>query len=638
MNHINRRKAATLLVITALFASILALPITTQAVATPSVANMGKIVFDYSHGQESSSGTVIALDAFLEANLTAMGYEIVWARGGINATILTGAVAFIAGSIYGAGNGYLAAEITAISEWYNAGNKFMWIGYDSDYTSAPDAGQWNNDNMTLILEAVGSHVYDEPAAIEDPVSSAASGYRAIANVTTDNPDLGAFVEGVTKVMMHGPTLLLGSDSATPGYNVSAVALETTTIENVYPLLYYGANATIMGGDLIQPIAHDEGDTGEFVAATIELKAGDDKTGALVVTGASPYGDYRPMWTDLYYGVVMDGYNFVKNTVKYGILAATAVRGEGKIVFDYSHGQMSTSSAVVSLDQGLRTALFLKGYTTYWAMGGINATILADAVAFIAGSIYGAGNGYLAAEITAISEWFNAGRKFMWIGYDSDYTSAPDAGQWNNDNMTLILEAVHSHVYAEPAAIEDPVSSAASGYRAIANETSGDAFVADMVKGVTKVMMHGPTLLLGSDSATPGYNVSAVNLEDNTITNVYPVLYYGANATIMGGDLIQPITHDEGDVGSFVAMTIEINAGTAGSGLIVVSGASPYGDYRPMYTDLYYDVEMDGYNLVLNTIDFGIAHIPPAFDIVTILIIGVVALVAVIIIVVVIKKR
>jgi hypothetical protein len=140
MNHINRRKAATLFVITALFASILTIPTATQAAATPAATSLGKIVFDYSHGQESGSGTVQALDAMLEANLTAMGFDVVWARGGINATILTGAVGFVAGSIYGASNGYLAAEVTAIANWYNAGNKFMWIGYDSDYTSAPDSG------------------------------------------------------------------------------------------------------------------------------------------------------------------------------------------------------------------------------------------------------------------------------------------------------------------------------------------------------------------------------------------------------------------------------------------------------------------------------------------------------------------
>ncbi|MHA1494202.1 MAG: hypothetical protein ACTSRQ_09300 [Candidatus Thorarchaeota archaeon] len=160
MNHINRRKAATLFVIAALFASVLSIPTAIQAAdSTPASVSMGKIVFDYSHGQAPTDSGVQALDASLAGNLTEMGYEVVWAIGGINATILTGAVGFIAGAIYGAGNGYLAAEVTAIGDWFNAGNKFMWIGYDSDYTKAPDAGQWNNDNMTMLLEAVGSHIY-----------------------------------------------------------------------------------------------------------------------------------------------------------------------------------------------------------------------------------------------------------------------------------------------------------------------------------------------------------------------------------------------------------------------------------------------------------------------------------------------
>ena len=223
---------------------------------------------------------------------------------------------------------------------------------------------------------------------------------------------------------------------------------------------------------------------------------------------------------------------------------------------------------------------------------------------------------------------------MWIGYDSDYTSAPDAGQMNNDNMTLILEEVGSQVFGEPAAIEDPVSSCGSGYRAIANTTSDDAFVADLVVGVTQVMMHGPTLLYGVNGT------GSFDLETNSFTDVYPVIYYGANATIMNGDLIDPIAHDEGDVGAFVAMTLEDNAGTAGTGILVVSGASPYGDYRPMYTDLYYGYEMDGYNLVLNTIDFGIANVAVTgfvLDTTTLLIIGGVAVV-IIIIIIVIKKR
>ncbi|MGV9103544.1 MAG: hypothetical protein ACOC3C_05475, partial [Candidatus Thorarchaeota archaeon] len=42
------------------------------------------------------------------------------------------------------------------------------------------------------------------------------------------------------------------------------------------------------------------------------------------------------------------------------------------------------------------------------------------------------------------------------------------------------------------------------------------------------------------------------------------------------------------------------------GIIVVSGASPYGDYYPMYAEEYYDVPLDGYNLAKQAIDWGIS--------------------------------
>ncbi|MHA1494203.1 MAG: hypothetical protein ACTSRQ_09305 [Candidatus Thorarchaeota archaeon] len=257
-------------------------------------------------------------------------------------------------------------------------------------------------------------------------------------------DLEVFNDGVTNVLMHGPTLLFGDDGA---YNVTPVALETETITDVYPLFYYGANATILDADTTDPVAHEINDVGNFVAVALENNAGDDDSGALVVSGASPYGGYQPMYSSEYKNVTLDGYNLVLNCIEFGILAALEDTGPGgKIVFDYSHGQAPTDSGVQRLDGILKATLFLKGYTTYWAYGGINSTILADAVGFIAGAIYGAGNGYLAAEVTAIGDWFNEGRKFMWIGYDSDYTKAPDAGQWNNDNMTMLLEAVGSHIY------------------------------------------------------------------------------------------------------------------------------------------------------------------------------------------------
>jgi hypothetical protein len=496
--------------------------------------------------------------------------------------------------MYGAANGYLTAEISAIGDWYNTGGKFMWIGYDSDYGGAV----YISDNMTAILEAAGSHVYGEPTSVEDPVSNCASPYRAVANGTSSDPYVASIVKDVSKVMMHGPTLVYGSNSATPAADVSPVALETVTIEDVYPLLYYGGNATIVDADINYPLAHTDGQKGAFVAATIELNAGADGSGALIVSGASPYGDYRPMNTDVYYGVVMTGYRLVYQAIHYGVMHATNTQNHETIVFDYTHGQYS--GTVKYLDLRLRTELFLLGYTTIWALGGINSTILADADGFIAGSIYGAANGYLTAEISAIGDWYNTGGKFMWIGYDSDYGGYV----YISDNMTAILEAAGSHVYGEPTSVEDPVSNCASPYRAVANGTSSDPYVASIVKDVSHVMMHGPTLVYGSNNATPAADRNPVPLETVTIGNVYPLLYYGGNATIVDADVNYPLAHTDGQKGAFVAATIEVNVGADDSGVLVVSGASPYGDYRPMNTDVYYGVVMDGDNLVRQAIHFG----------------------------------
>ncbi|MCF2136096.1 MAG: hypothetical protein K9W43_02555 [Candidatus Thorarchaeota archaeon] len=271
-----------------------------------------KIVFDYSHGQYSSK-LWNTTDLQLANNLTALGYEVVWAYGGINNTILSDAVGLVLGSIYGDTNGYLASEVTAIANWFNAGGKFLWVGYDSDYS-----GAYINDNMTQILEAVGSHVYGEPTSIEDAYSNCGAGYRPVANGTSNDPFVADIVAGTTKVLMHGPTLLYGSNSSTPAENTKPIDLETGSIANVYPLLYYGASATIADHDLTYPYAHEDGDKGAFVAATLEIKAGDNGDGVIIVSGASPYGDYQPMCSWEYKDVALNGDVFVKQAIDFGI--------------------------------------------------------------------------------------------------------------------------------------------------------------------------------------------------------------------------------------------------------------------------------------------------------------------------------
>ncbi|UCE09772.1 MAG: hypothetical protein JSW61_12485 [Candidatus Thorarchaeota archaeon] len=272
-----------------------------------------------------------------------------------------------------------------------------------------------------------------------------------------------------------------------------------------------------------------------------------------------------------------------------------------IVFDMTHGQYS-SYIFPNEDTDLKADLEALGYTVVWAWGGLNDTILADADGLMIGGIYGATAGFAQAEIDDVAEWFNAGNKFMWVGSDSDYAGYA----YINNNASAILSAVGSHVYPEPISVSDSESNCNASYRAVANVTSSDPFVADILANVDQILMHGPTCLYGS---TTGDGAGAVDLRDTTIANVYPVLFYSPAATIGDSDLVAPLAHSDGDVGSFVAMTVETYAGEAGTGVLMVAGASQYGDYKPMYADEYYDVTLSGQNLVPQAIEFGMDLAP-----------------------------
>ncbi|MHA1636529.1 MAG: hypothetical protein ACTSUO_06385 [Candidatus Thorarchaeota archaeon] len=275
---------------------------------------------------------------------------------------------------------------------------------------------------------------------------------------------------------------------------------------------------------------------------------------------------------------------------------TSAQSTYTVVFDWSHGQYSTS--MEHMDLSLAANLTAMGYNVVFATGGLNDSVLSTADALILGAIMGEENGFSQNETNSISTWFESGNKLFWMGCDSDYGGQ----QYINDNASAVLSSVGSHVYPEPIEVADAQSCCGASYRVVANTTSEDAFVADIVENVSAVLMHGPTCLYGSSS---GDGQNPVDLRETTITNVYPVLYYGDAAKIVDSDITPPLAHYEGEQGGFVAMTIETYAGSSETGVIIVSGASPYGDYRSMYEDLYYDIVLDGYNLVLQAIDFGV---------------------------------
>jgi hypothetical protein len=275
-------------------------------------SNRPLIVFDYSHGQYRSD--MESLDLSLKTELEDLGYEVVWAWGGINYTILSNASGLIIGSIHGVSNVFSLDELLTIYVWFNMGHKFLWIGTDSD-----SEGGYINDQMSAILEYIGSHVYPESVSVEDPISNCDASFRVIANRMSDDGFVFPIVEGVSGVLMHGPTILYGSNSVlSPDVAVNPVPLETTTIQNVYPLLYYSVSAQCLDSDTVPPLVHSAGETGSFVCATFETNLGLLNNSVAVVSGSSPYGYYQPMYTPEYHGKTLEGNVFVKQAIEFGM--------------------------------------------------------------------------------------------------------------------------------------------------------------------------------------------------------------------------------------------------------------------------------------------------------------------------------
>ncbi|MFX1317812.1 MAG: hypothetical protein ACFE9D_06190 [Promethearchaeota archaeon] len=211
---------------------------------------------------------------------------------------------------------FTMSQAQAVRDWFMAAgaHKFLWSSSDSSYTSAGYPDGYRSNNASMILEVLGSQLRYEPSSVEDPDNNAEGAYRPFLNWTTTDPVVADCVVNVTQVLAHSPTLLYGIDASD-----NPVALETTTLPNVYPILETG-----LGGIINDPIpttdpmhAHTNGAEGHFVMVAAELGIG-GTTNKLVASGCAPIGGYAPMFFDEYKNVAADGQQFVKNTVTWGL--------------------------------------------------------------------------------------------------------------------------------------------------------------------------------------------------------------------------------------------------------------------------------------------------------------------------------
>jgi hypothetical protein len=211
---------------------------------------------------------------------------------------------------------FTMAQAEAVRDWFldtTTGHHLLWASADSSYTYAgyPDAYRANNASM--ILEVLGSQLRYEPTSVEDPDYNTGGGaYRPILNTTSDDPVVADCVEGINDVLAHSPTLLYGLQGTTP------VALEDTTLTNVYPILMTGAAGIINDPTPLDTMyAHTNGAEGHFVIVAAELGIG-GTTHKLIASGGAAIGGYNAMNFEESKGTPLDGPQFVRQTVIWGM--------------------------------------------------------------------------------------------------------------------------------------------------------------------------------------------------------------------------------------------------------------------------------------------------------------------------------
>lgn len=294
-----------------------------------------KIVIDQKIGrpywQSSPAETGGAPLRNVVGNLTALGYEVVVERGGINSSILQDASALILFKIKTQAGNYTQAEIDAIVNWMKTGNKFLWVASDSDYLDSylTDTGSdFREDQPNKVLAAIGSHIRFELCSVESPTwNIGAAAYRVLSNLTnTADPDVVKIMTGITKpIYFPGPAaIIFANDQGTlVSYDQLPKPGLFSSVPAVFWVLKTAPDAKIVDGSpKFPPVFYTNGQVGSFV-----LMAGEKYlygSSKVVATVESPIGDVGySVWTDLYRGVALDGPKLLYNTIAWGLTADSA---------------------------------------------------------------------------------------------------------------------------------------------------------------------------------------------------------------------------------------------------------------------------------------------------------------------------
>jgi hypothetical protein len=224
-----------------------------------------------------------------DKQLNAMVNNITWVEwrvvlDEINSTHLTGASFLLMVNI-DSSQTYSDAEVAAVKTWFSAGGKTLWVSGDSDF---PPNDVKRQASANKVLEAVGSRLRMESAAVEDPTSMADAPYRVLGVSASCDAPVKFLVDGVTRALFHGPGPVVGYVGG------KYVSLETNTIDGVYKVMASDAEGVLKDNDpTVAPEVHKLDVTGVHTLMALDFDYA--KKNMVIATGEAPIAQYQGLY-------------------------------------------------------------------------------------------------------------------------------------------------------------------------------------------------------------------------------------------------------------------------------------------------------------------------------------------------------
>jgi len=300
-------------------------------IARPSYASPRKVVgLDFTFRTRTATGEKeyrvdgIELDSFrmlveLERTLEVWGYDV-RRLNPLSASNLLSVDALVLGKLRDPSWRYLDDEIGAIVQWFNRGEKFLWVGGDGDkvesyYVAAQ--GGFRQREANRLLSALGSCLRLEFCSVEDVVGGGAlerpDVVCAMASLGGVNGEgqAGRITSGTSKVLFYGSAAVVGFKAD------KWVPIEEVLSENVFWLYRTSEQGSISDHDTSPPVVLSTKGKGRIGLAAAEAMSMTNAVSRIVVTGQSILGKLNS-YSSTYLRTELSGPTFVTNTVAWGL--------------------------------------------------------------------------------------------------------------------------------------------------------------------------------------------------------------------------------------------------------------------------------------------------------------------------------